>query len=166
MEIVPFIAAYILSVITIPIVREFCFRTGKVYMPRKDRWHIKPTPTLGGVAMFIAFAGAIFLFGFVNHSTSHWPWQILIASAIMFVLGIVDDFKPINPPTKFITQLIASGIVIYFGDFIHFFPWPIANIVLTLLWLVGIIWTVWQAGCLLSQQRYYRISFGERETNP
>ena len=56
----------------------------------------------------------------------------------MFGLGVYDDFKPIAPPTKFIIQLIAAGIVIYFGDFIHFFPWPIANIVLTFFWLVGI----------------------------
>ena len=131
MEIVPFFTAYILCIVVIPFVREFCFRTGKVYMPRKDRWHVKPTPTLGGVAMFIAYAGAILLYGVLYHSTNKWPWQILIGSLIMFGLGVIDDFKPINPPTKFITQIIASGIVIYFGDFIHFFPWPIANIVLT-----------------------------------
>lgn len=107
-------------------------------MPRKDRWHVKPTPTLGGLAIFIAFAGSVGIMGLANHSTTNWPWPILIASLIMFSLGVYDDIKPITPPTKFITQLIAAGIVIYFGDFIHFFPWPIANIVLTFLWLVGI----------------------------
>lgn len=107
-------------------------------MPRKDRWHVKPTPTLGGIAMFIGFAGSIFVFGLLKHNTKYWPWQILIPSLIMFTLGVIDDFKSIPPPPKFVVQLIASGIFIYFGDFIHFFPWPIANIVLTFFWLVGI----------------------------
>lgn len=56
----------------------------------------------------------------------------------MFGLGVYDDFKHIAPPPKFITQLVAAGIAIYFGDVIRFFPWPIANIVLTFVWLVGI----------------------------
>lgn len=88
--------------------------------------------------MFIAFAGSVIIFGVANSSIQSWPWPILLASIIMFGLGIFDDIKPIAPPPKFIIQLIAAGIVIYFSDFIHFFPWPIANIVLTFLWLVGI----------------------------
>lgn len=36
-------------------------------------------------------------------------------------------------------QLLAATVVIFFGDHtISFFPWPIANILLTYLWLIGI----------------------------
>ena len=134
----PFIVSLLFSFITVPLVREFCFRTGKVSKPRKDRWHSKATPSLGGVAIFGAFAGTILLFGMVNQSIKGWPWQILLTSLIMFSLGVYDDFKRIPPPQKFIIQLIAAGIVIYFGEIIRFFPWPIVNIVLTFVWLIGI----------------------------
>jgi UDP-GlcNAc:undecaprenyl-phosphate GlcNAc-1-phosphate transferase len=138
MAVLPFVVSCLLSIFTVPLVREFCFRTGKVVQPRKDRWHHSATPTLGGIAMFIGFAGALIIFGFVNHSTRNWPWHLLLASLIMFGLGVYDDFKHILPPQKFIAQLVAAGIVIYFGDVIRFFPWPIANIILTFVWLVGI----------------------------
>jgi UDP-GlcNAc:undecaprenyl-phosphate GlcNAc-1-phosphate transferase len=138
MVILPFVVSFLFSILTIPLVREFCFRTGKVYKPRRDRWHNKATPTLGGIAMFIAFTGTILLYGFINHSIKGWPWQILVASFIMFCMGLYDDFKRITPPQKFIVQLLSAGIVIYFGEVIRFFPWPIANIVLTFIWLVGI----------------------------
>ena len=138
MAILPFAISFILSLLSVPLVREFCFRTGRVKKPRKDRWHQSPTPTLGGIAMFIGFAGAVVIFGFINHSTRDWPWHLMLASLIMFGMGVVDDFKPIAPPPKFVIQLVAAGIAIYFGNVIHFFPWPIANIVLTFVWLVGI----------------------------
>jgi UDP-GlcNAc:undecaprenyl-phosphate GlcNAc-1-phosphate transferase len=138
MALLPFVVSFFLSFMSVPIVREFCFRTGKVKKPRKDRWHQSPTPTMGGIAMFIGFAGAVLILGLYKSSISNWPWHILFASLIMFGMGVFDDIKPIAPPPKFIIQLIAAGIAVYFGDLIKFFPWPIANIILTFVWLVGI----------------------------
>jgi len=138
MDLLPFAISFILSVLSVPIVREFCFRTGKVKKPRKDRWHQSPTPSLGGVAMFVGFGGAILIFGLSNRPITNWPWHILLASLIMFFMGVFDDIKPFAPPQKFMIQLIAAGIAVYFGNLIRFFPWPIANIVLTFVWLVGI----------------------------
>lgn len=88
--------------------------------------------------MFIGFAGAVAIYGYTSHSTKDWPWYLLISAGIMFAMGVVDDFKPISPPPKFVVQLVAAGIAIYFGNEINFFPWPIANIVLTFVWLTGI----------------------------
>jgi UDP-GlcNAc:undecaprenyl-phosphate GlcNAc-1-phosphate transferase len=57
----------------------------------------------------------------------------------MFCVGIYDDYKPISPPVKLAFQLAAATLVIFFGgNTINFFRWPIANILLTFLWLVGI----------------------------
>lgn len=57
----------------------------------------------------------------------------------MFALGLYDDFKHLSPPVKLVGQLLAATIVIFFGNYtINFFPWPIANIILTFFWLIGI----------------------------
>jgi UDP-GlcNAc:undecaprenyl-phosphate GlcNAc-1-phosphate transferase len=51
---------------------------------------------------------------------------------------LFDDLKQISPLGKFLGEILAAGLVIYSGYVIHFFPWPIANMLLTFFWLVGI----------------------------
>lgn len=133
----PLLLAFAVSLVAVPVVRWISFRTGKVAKPRPDRWHSQPTPTLGGVGMFVAYAitvGVCAALGLIDGS----HWNLLVSSALMFALGLYDDFKQITPPVKMVGQLLAATLVIFFGDVIRFFPWPIANILLTFFWLVGI----------------------------
>jgi UDP-GlcNAc:undecaprenyl-phosphate/decaprenyl-phosphate GlcNAc-1-phosphate transferase len=137
----PLIIAFTASVILVPLVRWLSFRTGQVVAPRADRWHKHPTPTLGGVGMFIAFWVSLLIVNFFgkNHNLIVARWSILAAVVIMFAIGLYDDFKHISPPIKLIFQILAATIVIFFGNItIEFFRWPIANIMLTFFWLVGI----------------------------
>ncbi len=139
MPIIAFFASLLLSLLAVPLVRKISFRTGKVSQPRDDRWHRKPTPTLGGVGMFIGFIGGILALLLAPYQVQ-WSQlrSLLLAVTIMFGLGLVDDFKRLSPPSKLIVQILASAIVIFFGRVIHFFPWSFANILLTFFWLVGI----------------------------
>ena len=133
--------AFILSLLMVPAVRRLSFRVGKVVQPRKDRWHSQPTPSLGGVGMFVAFALALGSAALFEPAWSELParWSLLAGAAMMFGLGLYDDFKRIKPPAKLAGQLLAATVVIFFGSYtIDFFPWPIANITLTFFWLVGI----------------------------
>jgi len=110
-------------------------------MPRKDRWHRKPTPTLGGVGIFIAFTTTLLVSYLTNNAQDLFlkRWSIILGICIMFSVGLYDDIKHINPPTKLAFQIIAATVVIFFGDnTINFFRWPIANILLTYFWLIGI----------------------------
>ena len=43
------------SLLLIPLIRQFSLRSGYITQPRDDRWHKKPTATLGGVGIFAAF---------------------------------------------------------------------------------------------------------------
>ncbi len=137
----PLIIAFITSLILVPAVRWLCFKTGHVAIPRADRWHRQPTPTLGGIGMFLAFGlalVAVFIFG-SDKNIFVTRWSIMVAVVIMFSVGLYDDFKHISPPVKLIFQILAATIVIFFGNItIEFFRWPIANILLTFFWLVGI----------------------------
>ncbi len=124
-----------------PVILRLSFRIGLVSMPKVERWHQKPTPTLGGVGIFIAFLVTL-LFVSVTNSDLHWlakRWSILLGISVMFLIGLYDDLKHINPPVKLAFQLLAATLVIFFGNnTIDFFRWPIANIILTFFWLVGI----------------------------
>lgn len=132
------ITSLIFSLLFVPFVRWLSFRLGKVAQPRKDRWHRKPTPTLGGVGMFLAFTAAILVMTAVQGDWSTVRWPILAAALIMFLLGFVDDLLRLTPPTKLIVQIIAAAVVIFFGRVIDFFPWGFANVIFTFFWLVGI----------------------------
>ena len=124
-----------------PVVRWYGIRVGKVAIPRSDRWNKNPTPTLGGVGMFISFTLAILALWLIgaDHNMFQQRWSIFIGVVIMFAVGLYDDFRPINPPTKLIFQILSATLVIFFGgNTINFFRWPIANIILTFFWLVGL----------------------------
>jgi UDP-GlcNAc:undecaprenyl-phosphate GlcNAc-1-phosphate transferase len=137
----PLILALFFSLLLIPAVRWWSIRLGKIAFPRSDRWNKKPTPTLGGVGMFISLAITLLivsLFG-NDHNLFSQRWSILLGVVIMFVVGLYDDFRPISPPVKLIFQIISATLVIFFGgNTINFFRWPIANIILTFVWLVGL----------------------------
>ena len=134
----PFAVSFLAALFTIPAARWLSFRSGRVKQPRPDRWHTRPTPALGGVGIFLAFIlslGGFYLAGWA--APVHW--SLLAAAGLAFMLGLYDDIRPLSPPVKLLGQLVAATVVIFFGNYsIHFFPWPIANILLTFFWLVGI----------------------------
>lgn len=140
-SIYPLLISALASLALVPVVRWISFRTGKLSLPRVDRWHRKPTPTLGGVGMFGGFLFTILIYYFLFNSSNLLisRWSILAGILIMFITGIIDDFYHISPPLKLSCQILAATLVIFFGNnTIDFFRWPIANIFLTFLWLVGI----------------------------
>ena len=91
--------------------------------------------------MFIAFAITLLVIWLTNAEQKLFidRWSILISMAIMFAVGVYDDYRHISPPVKLAFQIFAATIVIFYGhNTIDFFRWPIANILLTFFWLVGI----------------------------
>lgn len=135
----PFISSVLLSLGFVPLVRILSFRIGRVKTPRYDRWHKQPTPTLGGMAIFLSFALVISGFLLSKPVLRIEQWIILAGALMMFILGLLDDLNPLSPVIKLGGQLLAATVVIFFGNLtIRFFPWPIANILLTYFWLIGI----------------------------
>lgn len=134
MQWLTFIIALLASVILVPIVRVLARRLGKVAQPRGDRWHSQPTPYLGGLAIFMAFSVAIIVSG-------RWgtlPMGVLIGAGIAFLVGVVDDFHNLSPQTKLVGLFLAASAVIFSGNITYFFPWLIANIAISFIWMVGI----------------------------
>lgn len=139
MTFLPLVVSFLFSLLTIPFIGWLSFRLGRLKQPRQDRWHRRPTPTLGGVAIFIAFWGSLIIFIPITGFFTLSYWSLFLGSGLAFAVGFYDDLHPLNPTLKLAGQLVAATIVIFFGDHtILFFPWPIANILLTYLWLVGI----------------------------
>ena len=76
----PFAFAVLASAIATLLVRSVARHRGVVSSPRADRWHPKPTPLLGGVALWLATLG-----------TTLFILPIAAAATGMCALGLLDE---------------------------------------------------------------------------
>ncbi len=134
------------SLALIPIIRKISLKLGRISLPREDRWHKSPTPTLGGVGIFLSFVVALLVYG-GSSEINYWQQvAFLSGSILLFLVGVYDEFRPLSPIAKLIAQILAATLVISLGYTSTFFTPRIsnphlaqyANILLTYLWLVGI----------------------------
>ena len=57
----------------------------------------------------------------------------------MAIMGFVDDLFSLSAATKFLVQILAAGLLIFFGMKLEFMPsHPIVGVVLTILWIVAV----------------------------
>jgi len=128
------ISAFAAAAAATPIVRAVARRFKAVALPRNDRWHRRPTAMMGGVAIFMAVMAVVP--AMVRQSRQ--GWVVLGASTLLFLVGMIDDFLKIKPYQKLIGQLLGVASVMYFGLVL---PWTNSaslNMLITLVWLIGI----------------------------
>jgi UDP-GlcNAc:undecaprenyl-phosphate GlcNAc-1-phosphate transferase len=114
-----------------PVVRWLAIRFGAVVAPSSDARHVhtKPTPTLGGAAMFVGFLAAIAVasqmeqFREVFHDNSE-PVGLLLGAGVMFVTGALDDLIEVSPPAMVAGQVLAASLLTLFGVIMYFFLMP------------------------------------------
>ncbi len=126
--------AFLISVACVPIVKRVAVHYGIISHPKNDRWHKTPIPLLGGAAIYVATVAAFTIM-------SGWDQHTLIilgAGTVIFVLGMIDDFKRLSPPIKLIVEIAVAAFIIVFG-----LQWDITgnaalDVIITVLWAVGI----------------------------
>ena len=117
-----------------PLVAHWARAHGMVADPRDDRWHRQPTPLLGGIAIYTASTAVIV--GFGPHDSR--LLGLVVGGTMLFVTGLIDDFKHLRPHTKLIVQILAACMLVLGGVQIGT-PWLAAMAIpLTVLWVVGI----------------------------
>jgi UDP-GlcNAc:undecaprenyl-phosphate GlcNAc-1-phosphate transferase len=106
--------------------------------PSADRWHTQPTPTFGGVGLFAGFAAAVglALVAGAVASTDEIA-AILGGAAILFVAGLVDDVRALNPLAKLAAQVGAAVLVLSSGIKVEVIGDDTLAYAVALVWLVG-----------------------------
>jgi UDP-N-acetylmuramyl pentapeptide phosphotransferase/UDP-N-acetylglucosamine-1-phosphate transferase len=87
--------------------------------PGNRKIHRAKTATHGGVGLFASFSLSILVFGLsigLPQLDLIKLLALITATLILLFLGIKDDLIAISPKTKFIGQLIACIIIIFFAD--------------------------------------------------
>lgn len=134
-----FAIASTLSYLGTPVARCVAVRLNAIDHPGGRKRHASPTPVLGGIAVFGAFAVVVVL----NFYFSLEMKAIAAGGALIFLLGLVDDLRELPSSLKLTVQLTAVAILIRYGVVVSFFPldtyWGTAlSWILTAVWMIGI----------------------------
>ncbi len=136
------LCAGLLSYSLTPPVRVFAYIVGAIDVPTDERRvHMKPTPRIGGLAIFCGFAVSSLVFTKIDKSLA----AVLIGGLIMTVLGVFDDIYNLKPLVKLAAQVAAAFTAVYFGvviDHITLFGRLVEfgpfSVPITVLWIVGL----------------------------
>jgi len=143
----------VVSLILTPVVRAFARRVGAMDMPGRRKIHAHPVPSLGGIAIIVAFGAAVLL-GISLHPDlgellGSKLTGILFGCLILMGVGIYDDTKGARPTVKLAGQIAAAIVLLVYGFNIEKFTSPlsetgsiavptIVGVMLTVLWVVGL----------------------------
>lgn len=76
-----------------------------VAAPVVHRWHESPTPSYGGIPMFVAVVVAVLVGGGLGEPLA---LALLAGAAVLFLTGLVDDVFDISPVTKLSGQALGA----------------------------------------------------------
>jgi UDP-GlcNAc:undecaprenyl-phosphate GlcNAc-1-phosphate transferase len=115
--------------IATPLVRRLSILFGWIDRPSDRKVHPKPTPTVGGLAIFLALlAGwvASHQLDFFDrmYRLSSEPLGALAAGGAILLIGAYDDVRGTSVPVKVAGQLLSAGLLILFGVQLLFFWFP------------------------------------------
>jgi UDP-GlcNAc:undecaprenyl-phosphate GlcNAc-1-phosphate transferase len=130
--------------------RVIALRAGYTALPDERKVHQSVTPYGGGGAMLVGFCLAL-LFAFLIPSlrsvitSSHEMLGVLLAAGVIFVVGVVDDFREMSAPAKVAGQFLAASILYFSGVTMYQLKLPFAGFVVlgpSILPLITAIWVV------------------------
>jgi len=154
---IAFAIAFFISPLSIKISK----RVGALDVPKDNRrMHKAPVPRLGGIAIFVSFFVCTFILrALINagvvvdqdaEELIHKLQAILVAGSLIFLLGIIDDLKPMRARYKLLGQIGCASLAFALGvriPAVTMFGWQFADetgaglfisFIVTVVWLVAI----------------------------
>ncbi|MFN7183299.1 MAG: MraY family glycosyltransferase [Thermomonas haemolytica] len=105
------VVAFALTAALLWLLQPLARRLNLLDHPAGRKAHAVPTPVTGGIAIFIACT-VLFLW---SDSTSRAAYSFLVASALLIVLGVIDDLRDLRWYWRILGQTAATLIIIYWG---------------------------------------------------
>ena len=128
--------------------RTIAIKIGYVDIPSDRKMHDRATPYGGGGAMFIGVCLAIAVASLIPalkpvFSQSSEVVGVLIASAAIFLVGLIDDFRAMSAPAKIAGQVLAASILYFAGVTMYQFKLPFAGFVILSPGMIPLITALW-----------------------
>jgi UDP-GlcNAc:undecaprenyl-phosphate GlcNAc-1-phosphate transferase len=148
---VALVLAYAVAALTVPVIHRFAVRHDLfVDYPDGDRRkHARPVPRLGGIAVFVGSLLSLTVVAILA-GQPYWSsvesWVLLLATAILFCIGLLDDLRGVSPAFKLVGQSVAALLVAFSGtriDVVSLIPGSdfalgFLAVPVTVVWLVGV----------------------------
>jgi UDP-GlcNAc:undecaprenyl-phosphate GlcNAc-1-phosphate transferase len=149
-----FVAAAAATALLTPLYVLLARRVGLVDRPGGRKQHPRATATMGGLVIFlVVFAGVAAavrldnLVGDILRAQSRFVYGIMVCTACMIALGVVDDVRSVPAKVKLLVQGIVALAAVLLGFQIEAVTIPgyesitlpaIVGALLSLVWIVGI----------------------------
>jgi UDP-GlcNAc:undecaprenyl-phosphate GlcNAc-1-phosphate transferase len=125
------VVAFVVVVLLTPAVGGMARLLGAVDRPDERRLNRRPIPRLGGLAIFLGIVVPALAFLDLSGESR----GVLLGAAVATVVGAVDDFRGLSPPTKLAGQVAAAAIPPAFGVWIDHFTFPFLGVVDLPAWI-------------------------------
>ncbi|MFC1631380.1 MraY family glycosyltransferase [Candidatus Omnitrophota bacterium] len=137
--IVSFLSSFILTLILTPPIHRLAIKLQAFKIIKNDTQQ-QQISYLGGLALFFAFCIVVLIACVHQGCLNSGFFGIITGSAVIVLLGLIDDFVELSPGLKFLGQTVAVIALIVFGvtTSIAAVGRPL-NILITFLWVFAII---------------------------
>ena len=143
--------AAVVTFVATPLVRRLSVRLGAVAPPDERHVHTVATPRGGGAAMLVGVVGAFCVAAFMDDfadvmSARTEMLGVVVAAAVIWSVGFVDDVREISAPAKVAGMVLAGGVLSMTGVSILVFRVPFFDLLflsadwsalVTVLWVLG-----------------------------
>ncbi|TET43908.1 undecaprenyl/decaprenyl-phosphate alpha-N-acetylglucosaminyl 1-phosphate transferase [candidate division TA06 bacterium] len=139
LHLLSFLVSAGLALMFTPIMRVLARKSGVVDVPDGLKRHKKPTPYLGGVAIYLAFMLGLVCVMVIRRSVESKLLGLIVGGTIVCGLGVLDDYRRLSVWTKLFGQLVAAVVLVISGLRLEivYLSFPL-NVALSILWIVGI----------------------------
>jgi UDP-GlcNAc:undecaprenyl-phosphate GlcNAc-1-phosphate transferase len=156
---------YILALVTAfgaayaatPQVRRLALKVGVLDAVDERRMHVEPKPRIGGIAVYLGLASALFVtIGFALHTTLFHKandtqdfFGLLFGGTLIMLVGVWDDIMGMRPRNKFLAQIVVAIISMIYGFHIPGFAIPGTERYVSLpFWIDYPVTLVWYLGMM------------------
>ena len=134
------VASTILCALLTPVAVRVAVRAGIFDQPGGHKSHDSPVPYLGGVAIVLAFAAAVVVGTLLDRPESGTDEVLLVIGLAvgLATVGLLDDLRSLSPIVRLIAEVAAALAIWGLGTSVRITGSDAADLVLTILWVVGI----------------------------
>ena len=128
--------------------RIISLRVGYTAQPDERKVHQTVTPYGGGAAMLVGFCVALLAAVAIPAlrtviTSSHEMIGVLLAAGVIFVVGVLDDFREMSAPAKVAGQFLAALVLYFSGCTMYQLKLPFAGFVVLGPSILPVITAIW-----------------------
>ena len=142
------LAGAIITLLVTPPARRLSMKIDYSAQPDERKVHKIVTPYGGGGAMMIGFClavGVAYAFPLTRAviTSSHEMLGVVLATGVMFVVGVLDDFRDMSAPAKVAGQVLAATVLYFSGCTMYQLKLPFAGFIVLGPSILPVITAVW-----------------------